>query len=295
MIKFIFSSSSFLVCCKRVLSKGGTMNKLLMTLILGFMTKTLLAGLIDLELSSHHGTGCPSGTISTTTTDSGQTISVLFDQFLVELPNNSSINDNDDIYGSALGTPTHSRLVNNKNCLLNFMAVVAPGYQVDHIELSIDSRGAIFLEPGILGRFMSQLDSYSGLAQYESRSGRAYLVGRKMWRPQSIETDESWTLSSSVHVPVASRCATSGDQEVHFQIKNHMILMNRTHNDNLSAFIALDSQDMDSRLKLSVHLTSCSTSTRGSVILPSRTRSERSTRSNRTSRSGRATRRIPRY
>ena len=271
--------------------------------MLTFLSQVLFASPVDLRLDSHSGTGCPYGTVSATTTDSGQTLSIIFDEFMVQLPDLTGQNDNGDIYGSTGGINPHSRFVSNKNCLLNLMAHIEPGYRVDHIELAIDSRGATFLEPGILGRFMSQLDSYSGLAQYESRSGRAYMVGRKMWRPLATETDENWTITSNVIVPVASRCSTANDQIVHFQVKNHMILMNRTNNENLNAFMALDSQDIDSKLELRIQLSSCYTSSNSSsssrTRVPRSSRSSRTSRSNRSNRSTRTTRRtsrrIPRY
>lgn len=255
------------------------MKNLVLALVLSLISALSVASEITLSLDSYSGTGCPLGSLSAIKTHDGSAMSILFDEFYTEIPQYDQNNDNDDVLDRVRGgrISKSSATVSNKNCLLKLVSTLKEGHKVDSLEILIDSRGATTMDPGVLGRFMTQLESYSGLASYRSRSGRDHLVGRKMWRPTTDGTDEDWTISSSITVPVNSKCALRNDHQIDFKLKSHMILMNRTGDKDLSGYMALDTTDINSGLKLKVNISSC----RGSRAVNRTGRTMRTTRSSR--------------
>lgn len=202
------------------------------------------------------GTGCPIGTTSIVSTQDQNTVSILFDEMRVELPQYDLDNDNDVITDE---NPSRGRkddpFYSHKTCAINIDATIAEGQQVDSVEISVDFRGMSFLDTGVQALFHSQFVEFKG-PRAQSRRAKD-MVARKVWRNGGV--DEDWLIEATKVVDVKSECASRGDLQAHFSLLNIVKaqIQPQYRNRDVTGLISLDSTDLKAALKVKVHTSPC--------------------------------------
>jgi hypothetical protein len=110
------------------------MKKLLVSAVISVLSLTAKADDISIGMPGVGGSGCPQGSVSATLTPDNKTLSVIFDQFVVEA-------------GKAYGPALQQR----KFCDMAIPVHVPQGLSVGIIK--VDYRGYMFIPKGGLGRF----------------------------------------------------------------------------------------------------------------------------------------------
>jgi len=202
------------------------------------------------------GSGCPIGTTSIVTSQDQNTVSILFDEMRVELPQYSQDNDNDVITDE---NPSRGRRDDpyfaHKTCAIDIDATIAEGQQVDSVEVSIDFRGMSFLDQGVQALFHSQFLEFKG-PRAQSRRAKD-MVARKVWRNGGA--DEDWFIQSSKVLDIKSECAFRGDLRAHFSLLNIIKaqIQPQYRNNNVTGLVSLDSADLKAALKVKVNTSPC--------------------------------------
>ena len=201
------------------------------------------------------GTGCPVGSTDVVVSPDGESVSVLFNEMIVELPNFDGDNDNDaDIPGHDR-TSRFNRNVVQKICNVLIEADIPQGHKVDSVDVQIDFRGSTFMDQGTGAFFHSQLVGLAGPGR--RNEVRRDFVARKIWRQGPTEDD--WIISSKRNIKVAGNCSTRGDTANRFNLRN-IVRANLTpqgqRNDSY-VFIGLDSADIVGKMKLKVNPSAC--------------------------------------
>jgi hypothetical protein len=197
-----------------------------------------------------YGTGCADGTTSTIISPDGSALTLLFDEFIAEVPQYDGNNDNDqDQPGSRFDIKR-----NNKHCKIDLTARIPEGHKVDSVEVSVDFRGATSVERGSTAMFRSSLLNWNGMGRRAGRNKQ--VIAHKMWnRP----IDEDWTISKTLSVPMHTGCSAHGDKEIKLSMRNIVsaAMGRRIHPETTSAFVMMDSADLAGKLKIKIHVTSC--------------------------------------
>jgi hypothetical protein len=229
------------------------MKKLLLTLApLLFVTTVQAQGLFN-QIQTY-GTGCPDGTVSTSISPDGQSMSVLFDEFRVEVPeyNPPSIPPSP---GSSFPRAPRTRPTRAmRDCQLRFSATLPVGMSVESVEFSIQARGATILDPGITADFTSILVGYTGLAQAR---GRLQPIIQKQWIAGRSPVSDDWTASPSMIVPINSGCAGASGRSITFDLKNHLGAEITTGDLTKTGLVTVDSSDAKGILRVSLRTRSC--------------------------------------
>ncbi|MBT7609502.1 MAG: DUF4360 domain-containing protein [Bacteriovoracaceae bacterium] len=197
-----------------------------------------------------NGTGCALGTTSTITSPDGSALTLLFDEFMAEVPQYDGDNDNDqDQPGSRFNVKR-----SNKHCKIGLTANIPEGHKVDSVEISVDFRGATSVERGSMAMFRSSLLNWNGMGRRTGRNQQ--LIAHKMWnRP----TDEDWTVSKTLSIPMHTACSTHGDREVKLSMRNIVgaAMGRKVDPESTSAFIMMDSADLAGKVKIKIYATPC--------------------------------------
>lgn len=230
------------------------MKSFLILSSLTFFSFTSQAQVIFNNLT-YSGTGCPQGTVSSAVTPDGSSLSILFDEFRVEVPQYDGNNDNADLPRGPRARNRNTPTVSHKNCSLSFTATIPAGMRADSLSIKMQARGATILDQGLEGFFASILIGYNGLAQ--SR-GDPTIVIRKSWRTVRGAVDDSWTQSPEATVPLKSACAGAQSRSIRFDLKNHINAEITDGNIQKRGLITVDSNDVNGLMKFSVNTTPCS-------------------------------------
>jgi hypothetical protein len=197
-----------------------------------------------------NGTGCKEGTTSTITSPDGSALTLLFDEFMAEVPQYDGDNDNDsDQPGSRFNIKR-----NNKHCKIDLTAKIPEGHKVDSVEFFVDFRGATSVEKGSTAMFRSALLNWNAMGR--RRGNNKQVIAHKMWnRP----IDEEWTISKKLTIPMHTGCSAHGDKEVKLSMRNIVsaAMGRRIDPKTTSAFIMMDSADFAGKLKIKIHSSSC--------------------------------------
>jgi len=202
------------------------------------------------------GSGCPIGTTSIVSSQDQNTVSILFDEMRVELPQYNQDNDNDVITDE---NPSRGRkddpYFSHKTCAIDIDATIAEGQQVDSVEVSIDFRGMSFLDQGVQALFHSQFLEFKG-PRAQSRRAKD-MVARKVWRNGGV--DEDWFIQSNKVIDIKSECATRGDLKAHFSLLNIIKaqIQPQYRGSEVTGLISLDSADLKAALKVKVNTSAC--------------------------------------
>ena len=201
-----------------------------------------------------YGTGCPDGTVSTSISPDGQSMSVLFDEFRVEVPeyNPPSIPPSPGSSFPRAPRTRPSRAM--RDCQLRFSATLPLGMSIESVEISLQARGATILDPGITADFTSILVGYTGLAQAR---GRLQPIIQKQWQPGRSPISDEWTASPSMVVPINSGCATASGRSVTFDMKNHLGAEIVSGDLTKSGIVTVDSADAKGILRVSLRTRTC--------------------------------------
>jgi hypothetical protein len=207
------------------------------------------------------GSGCSEETASTIISPDGKSMSVLFDELYVEIPQFSGDNDNDELSDDNEDyTSKFNKNVDRKTCLMNIEAKVPKGHKIKAIDLSFDYRGSTFTEEGALTSFKTKLVNFQGPSGRRQHPEK--LLGTKRFRQNS---DTDFTLSQTRTLPIQSECV--GKESISkFALKNIVKAKAIRGQAHLSpeAFIALDSADLKASVKFKVHLEKCNARGSGS-------------------------------
>jgi hypothetical protein len=209
---------------------------------------------INFDQVTHRGTGCPTGTVSTAVSPDGSTLSILFDEFRVEVPQFDQNNDNGELRHPR--AQRNNPLLSHKNCNLSFTAHLPPGTTAESLEVSVQARGATMLEAGVQGYFASILVGYEGLA---SSRGRPTVLVTKNWRNPRMANgvDEDWTATPKAVVPLHSACAGAQGRSIRFDLKNHINAEIVSGDVSRSGLISVDSADVSGMLKFTLRTRRC--------------------------------------
>ncbi|MFI5391871.1 MAG: DUF4360 domain-containing protein [Bacteriovoracales bacterium] len=202
------------------------------------------------------GTGCKNGTAQIVTSPNDQTISFLFDDFKVEVPNKLGDNDNDDMDDEDNKVP-ESKLnarLDHKVCNIVLNTNLKADEMVDHLEFDLDFRGFTGLEKGAMARFRARLLTWNGPERAQKKGSQ---IASKIWEGSSIS--DNWTISQKVNIPVNSPCSRKDDKNFRVNLKTILqarILKNQSV-DSTFATLTMDSSDVVGHMKMRVVTKKC--------------------------------------
>jgi hypothetical protein len=213
---------------------------------------------INFEQISTAGSGCPEGTVSTIVSPDGSTLSLLFDEFRVEVPNYQN-----QTPSPAPGRgpnyrpprPAASPYESSKTCNISFTTTLPAGMKATAIEISLQARGNTMMDVGLQGYFSTILVGHRGLAN--SSGPMAKVVEKKMWTTSRAPVGEDWMTDTKAIVQLASNCATASNRSIKFELKNHLearILRNYL---TKSGIITVDSNDARGMLSFTLSTAPC--------------------------------------
>lgn len=204
-----------------------------------------------------NGTGCPAGTVTTIVSPDGTSLSLLFDEYRVEVPN----------YESAPTPPTTGRgpryqppgtnasiYESNKTCNIVFNTTLPAGRMATAINISLQARGNTMLDSGIQAYFSTILVGHRGLAN--SVGPQAKVVEKKMWSGRA-EVGEDWVTDTNVSVPLKSSCASAVNKSIKFELKNHLEAKILRNDLTKSGIVTVDSSDARGMLTFTLSTAPC--------------------------------------
>lgn len=193
------------------------------------------------------GTGCPAGTTSVIHSPDNKEVSILFDEFMAEVPQYDGDNDNDESEdGTNSGVSRFDSKRSYKLCRINIAAKIPEGHKVEGVEISVDFRGATVVESGSMAMFRSVLMDWRGL---RGRGSEKSVIARKTWnRP----IEDNWMINETKLIPTHTNCSARGDSTMNLTMRNSIsaVLGRRVAPENTSAFIMMDSADLAGKLKV---------------------------------------------
>lgn len=222
-----------------------------------FIISTLLSfvaseayGQFHFSGNSHRGGGCPRDTVSFSESPDGQSVSVLFDNFMVQLPDP----DMGQIPGSTIRRrydPTRS----TKGCNISFSVELEPGHMIEALEISVFNRGATYLDPGIAASLSTKFLGYSA---FGSRGApQAVNIEAKQWGSRGVAED--WISNPVITLPIRSACSSSrGARDIRFDMLSTLDAQIVNGNLNASGLVTMDSSDVNGGMKIRVISRRCS-------------------------------------
>jgi hypothetical protein len=211
---------------------------------------TVKAELISFEEISAAGTGCRPGTMATSISPDGKTVTLLFDSFVAEVPQFSGDNDN--------GSTSHfDENLDRKICNMMLKAVLPKGEMLSTVSITVDYRGYTFLDPGVSGRFKSFLVSSQGLG-IPAGTGEGDIIEKK-WRAKSTPVDEDWVISQSKSFSINSKCATDADRKLRMTVKNYIeaIIGKTSVGLGKTGIVVMDSADLVGKVEFKFSTQKC--------------------------------------
>lgn len=203
---------------------------------------------------TYSGTGCPQGTVSTAISPDGSALSVLFDEFRVEVPQYDGNNDNGETTSRGRRNDRNTTTLSHRKCALSFIADLPPGMKADSLEISLEARGATMLDPGVEGSFSSILVGYQGIA---NSRGNPNVIINKNWRAKPTATDDSWVAEPKTVVNLNSGCSGAQGKSIRFDLKNHVSAEITDGNLSRHGILSVDSNDVTGLLKFTVRTRPC--------------------------------------
>ncbi len=201
------------------------------------------------------GTGCPLGSTDIVTSPDGQTVSLLFNEMLVELPQFDGNNDNDQSIDGHGPVSRFNKNIVQKVCNILVETDLPPDHKVDSIEVKVDFRGSTIMDEGTTAFFHSQLLNLQGPGR--SSEARRDFIARKIWREGPEEED--WIITGDRTIKVNGNCSRRGDSKSRFNLRNIVRASIKPLGQSLDSFvfIGLDTADLVGKLQLKVNSSSC--------------------------------------
>jgi hypothetical protein len=211
---------------------------------------------IVFEQINTNGTGCPAGTVSSIVSPDGQSMSLLFDEFRVEVPNYESAPAPIPGRGPNYRPPGANASIyeSSKACNIAFTTTLPAGRMATSISISLQARGNTMTDVGIQSYFSTILVGHRGLAN--SVGPQVKVVEKKMWMGRT-EVGEDWSTNTNVTVPLKSSCASSSNRAIKFELKNHLEAKIITRDATKSGIVTVDSNDARGMLTFTVSTAAC--------------------------------------
>lgn len=202
------------------------------------------------------GSGCPDGTVEVIKTETQQTASLLFNEMMVQVPQFDGDNENDEYDDdNTIPTSRHDQFTANKVCKITIHADIPEGHKIISADISIDYRGATYMDEGTQALFHSKFLNFTGPTNREHRVKGTVL--RKVWRKGDVEED--WNFSQTKTVDLNSECSVRGKKQTKMILKNVLkAQVHRNYRDtDASAFLSLDSADIVGKMKIKLNTQAC--------------------------------------
>jgi hypothetical protein len=201
------------------------------------------------------GTGCTAGSFVTVFSPDSSTLSVLFSEFVVRVPQYDGINDNEAAGGSVLRRRQESNF-QHKYCNLILDADVPEGQLVDAVEVSVFNRGATLLDAGVAATYTLAYVGHTGLSAPPARSR---IIERKLWGSgrTPVPVSENWLSEPVLTIPVQSGCASVSQKTIRFELRSHITAQIPGGDLTKSGIVAVDSTDASASLRLRVITRPC--------------------------------------
>ena len=197
-----------------------------------------------------YGTGCPAGTVGTSITPDGTALSVIFDEFRVEVPEHTPPTHTGPFPRAPRTRPTRAM----RDCQLRFTVDLPFGHKVEALEVTVQARGATILDPEIFATFTSILVGYTGLAQ--QRRNPTPII-QKSWSPNPAGVQDEWVSMPTAQIGINSGCASARGRSVTFDLKNHLSAEIITGNLSRQGIVSVDSADASGMLRFRVLTSRC--------------------------------------
>lgn len=204
-----------------------------------------------------NGSGCPAGTVTSIVSPDGTSMSLLFDEFRVEVPNYESSSPtpgNDRGPGYRPPRQTSSLYEQHKTCNISFTTTLPAGRMATAIKIGLQARGNTMLDSGIQAYFSTILVGHRGLAN--SVGPQVKVVEKKMWAGREA-VGEDWVTDTDVIVPLKANCSSSTNKAIKFELKNHLQAKILSQTTTKSGIITVDSNDARGMLTFTLSTTPC--------------------------------------
>ncbi len=201
------------------------------------------------------GTGCPQGTVTSIVSPDGTSMSLLFDEFRVEVPNYESTPAPTG-RGPTYRPPGANASIYeaHKTCNISFTTTLPAGRMATSLGISLQARGNTMTDAGIQAYFTTILVGHRGLAN--SVGPQVKVVEKKMWMGR-VAVGEDWTTDTNVTVPLKANCSSSTNKAIKFELKNHLEAKIRTNDATKSGIVTVDSNDARGMLTFTLSTTPC--------------------------------------
>ena len=236
------------------------MKKLLLASTLLVSSNLLWASDFTFDRPILNGSGCPQGTTSSVISPDGKAISVLFDEFAVEVPQFDGDNDNDQV--SDLN-PRRGRVfdenLDHKRCSMLLTADVPQGHVIDSVKIKLDMRGSTYVERGARVRFKSMLKNWRARST-RSTNQAGELITQDVWNANNFQ--DEWNISKTITIPMNTRCHARDRNKVAFTLTNALMAKINTNSNNQDAyaFSTVDSNDVAGEVNLRIVTRPCGSS-----------------------------------
>jgi len=194
------------------------------------------------------GSGCPQDQTSITVSPSQGEVSLILGAMNLQVPT------------------IDQKFIDHRVCDVSFKAVIPEGYQVRALALKIDQRGFLDLTAGVRASAILNLIRSAGLFQRQGIPNVQKALHQQSWGRDQRSVSEELFWSIDQEIPLPSRCAARGDQQIDLSLK-HIIQMQipgnlaRNPRSNASGVMMLDSVDLSGRvtkgLKLGLRVMRC--------------------------------------
>lgn len=186
------------------------------------MSPTAYAQGFKFDGTQFQGSGCKRGTTSTVTSPDGKSLSILFDDFIVEVPQVSGDNDNDFVNElNPRKALKNDRNIDHKRCAMFINTDLPEGEIIDSIKIKLDMRGSSYIEDNAQVVFQSFLRDWRGLSRSFQNVRQGQLLTRKVWNKNNFE--DEWTVSKTVTIPINTGCHERQRNKVAFVLNNALM------------------------------------------------------------------------
>jgi len=222
------------------------MRTLLMTALLS-LTSTAALAQFHFAGYTHRGNGCPQNTVSFVEAPDGKSVSVLYDNFNVQLP--------DPLAGQVAGSTLRRRYDprrNNKACNISFNVQLEAGQSVEALKITVYNRGAAILDQGVTANLSTR---FLGYQAFRARGApQSVMIEDRTWRG---EANEDWLSNPVVNLPIRSGCASGAERGVRFDMMTALDAQITNGNLSASALVTMDSSDVNAGMKIRVITRAC--------------------------------------
>lgn len=207
------------------------------TLLLSIITTAVFAQ-FNFKQIDLNGNGCQRGTYDLVITEDQETLSILFNEFIAEVPTMSN------------------SFQERKICNISFTANIPKGMRVGSLAVKTDIRGSLFLDPGVKASFKTAFLEFLASGAKVKKHDIFY---EKYWSAQNESLYEDLFISYDKFLRVNSACAGNGGKDITFKLAN-TVGMNIPHSKaGLGSIgqIAVDSADFQGKMSMKVIMVPC--------------------------------------